>query len=126
MKNTPLFYKSLALACALSCLSLSTFAITPEQALEKLNEAQSLRNSNPDQATEIFEQLTTDTTLINEPNIMQEALESLAFMDVSSGDYDQALSYAEQLLESNVYTALISRAAVKQAAQALGLQFVKA
>ncbi|MEL7578687.1 tetratricopeptide repeat protein [Pseudoalteromonas sp. D15MCD-2] len=99
MKNTPLFYKSLALACAFSCLSLSAYAITPEQALEKLNEAQSLRNSNPNQATEIFEQLTTDTTLVNEPNIMQEALESLAFMNVSSGDYDQALSYAEQLLE---------------------------
>jgi len=99
MKNTPLFYKSLALACAFSCLSLSAYAITPDQALEKLNEAQSLRNSNPNQATEIFEQLTTDTTLVNEPNIMQEALESLAFMNVSSGDYDQALSYAEQLLE---------------------------
>ena len=99
MKNTPLFYKSLALACALSCLTLSAYAITPEQALEKLNEAQSLRNSNPKQATEIFEQLTTDTTLVNEPNIMQEALESLAFINVSSGDYDQALSYAEQLLE---------------------------
>lgn len=99
MKNTPLFYKSLALACALSCLTLSAFAITPEQALEKLNEAQSLRNSNPNQATEIFEQLTNDSTLVNESNIIQEALESLAFMNVSSGDYNQALSYAEQLLE---------------------------
>ncbi len=69
MKNTPLFYKSLALACALSCLTLSAFAITPEQALEKLNEAQLLRNSNPNQATEIFEQLTTDTTLVNELRI---------------------------------------------------------
>lgn len=75
MKNTPLFYKSLALACALSCLTLSTYAITPKQALEKLNEAQSLRNSNPNQATEIFEQLTNDSTLVNEPNIIQEAFE---------------------------------------------------
>ena len=98
MKNTPLFYKSLALACALSCLTLSAYAITPKQALEKLNEAQSLRNSNPNQATEIFEQLTNDSTLVNEPNIIQEAFESLAFMNVSSGYYDQALSYAEQLL----------------------------
>ena len=99
MKNTPLFYKSLALACALSCLSLSAFAITPEQAQEKLNEAQLLRNSDPSQATDIFEQLTNDTTLINQPQIIQEALESLAFMNVSNGDYDQALSYAEQLLD---------------------------
>lgn len=99
MKNTPLFYKSLALACALSCLSLSIFAITPEQAQEKLNEAQLLRNSDPSQATDIFEQLTNDTTLINQPQIIQEALESLAFMNVSNGDYDQALSYAEQLLD---------------------------
>jgi len=99
MKNTPLFYKSLALACALSCLPLSAFAITPEQAQEKLNEAQLLRNSDPSQATDIFEQLTNDTTLINQPQIIQEALESLAFMNVSNGDYDQALSYAEQLLD---------------------------
>ncbi|MFY8284459.1 tetratricopeptide repeat protein [Pseudoalteromonas sp. SSMSWG5] len=87
------------MACALSCLSLSAFAITPEQAQEKLNEAQLLRNSDPSQATDIFEQLTNDTTLINQPQIIQEALESLAFMNVSNGDYDQALSYAEQLLE---------------------------
>jgi len=99
MKNTPLFYKSLALACTLSCLSLSAFAITPEQAQEKLNEAQLLRNSDPSQATDIFEQLTNDTTLINQPQIIQEALESLAFMNVSNGDYDQAMSYAEQLLD---------------------------
>ena len=85
--------------CALSCLSLSIFAITPEQAQEKLNEAQLLRNSDPSQATDIFEQLTNDTTLINQPQIIQEALESLAFMNVSNGDYDQALSYAEQLLD---------------------------
>ncbi|WP_295509822.1 tetratricopeptide repeat protein [uncultured Pseudoalteromonas sp.] len=87
------------MACALSCLSLSAFAITPEQAQEKLNEAQLLRNSDPSQATDIFEQLTNDTTLINQPQIIQEALESLAFMNVSNGDYDQALSYAEQLLD---------------------------
>ncbi|MCO7249932.1 tetratricopeptide repeat protein [Pseudoalteromonas sp. Ps84H-4] len=87
------------MACTLSCLSLSAFAITPEQAQEKLNEAQLLRNSDPSQATDIFEQLTNDTTLINQPQIIQEALESLAFMNVSNGDYDQAMSYAEQLLD---------------------------
>ena len=98
MKNTQSPYKGLALAILLSCLSLNTLAITPEQALEKLNEAQLLRNSNPNQATKIFEQLTNDSTLSNEPNIIQEAFESLAFMNMGSGDYDQALSYAEQLL----------------------------
>ncbi|MEZ7188345.1 tetratricopeptide repeat protein [Pseudoalteromonas sp. DY56-GL22] len=99
MKNTQSPYKGLALAILLSCLSLNTLAITPEQALEKLNEAQLLRNSNPNQATKIFEQLTNDSTLSNEPNIIQEAFESLAFMNMGSGDYDQALSYAEQLLD---------------------------
>ena len=99
MKNTQSSYKGLALAILLSCLSLNTLAITPEQALEKLNEAQLLRNSNPNQATKIFEQLTNDSTLSNEPNIIQEAFESLAFMNMGSGDYDQALSYAEQLLK---------------------------
>ena len=54
MKNTQSPYKGLALAILLSCLSLNTLAITPEQALEKLNEAQLLRNSNPNQATKIF------------------------------------------------------------------------
>ncbi|WDE04855.1 tetratricopeptide repeat protein [Thalassomonas viridans] len=87
------------IACLLLSLHYCAFAMTPEQAKEKIDRAEEIRNDDPQQAIELFTSVADDVDMLNQPELLFPALHSLVFVHIAQGQFDSAKQMSQKLFD---------------------------
>ena len=90
------------IALLLLSLPYCVFAMTAEQAKEKVAKAEEVRNDNPQQAIELFTSVAEDAAMPKYPDILFPALNSLVFVLIGQGEFDTAKQMAQKLFDASL------------------------
>ncbi|WDD99625.1 tetratricopeptide repeat protein [Thalassomonas actiniarum] len=90
------------IAVLLLSLHNCALAMTVEQASAKVEQAEKIRNDQPQQAIELFTAVADDPEMLTRPDILFPALNSLVFVLIGQAKFEQAKVMAQKLFDQSL------------------------